>query len=160
MSKIANAIVLGAAILSAKGASATTYDFTFTTSVDTAAGQFTTVAAAPSMISAISGTFDGAAITGLSPYASADNILQASYPFASFSGISFTANNIDYNLYGNGPAFLTNSVTDPTGTGTGALAVTSLSVNAIPEPAMSALMIVGIAITGFTVRRRRATSLA
>lgn len=154
------ALALVATTLIPQAASAVTYSFAFTTATDTASGRFTTVAGAPSGITSITGKFDGFTITGLSPYASADNVLQAATPFATYSGISFTANAVNYNLYGNGGGFLTNSVTDPGGYGTGSLALTSLNVAAVPEPATWGLMITGVAMTGFAMRRRRVTVAA
>jgi len=155
MNRLHLAAATAALALGAVSAQATVYNFTFDDGVDLATGQLVTTGA---LVTAISGTLDGFAITGLSGWASADNTLVTpNAPYFDYAGLTFTAaNGIAYNVYTNGVGYMTNSVTDPGGYGVGALALTIETLTAVPEPFTWALMISGFGLAGAALRWRRA----
>lgn len=125
-----------------------TSNLAFKTTTDTFLGQIVTPNNGSATIIRLTGTFNGFNIAGLSPYASADNQFYSTSPYASYSGISFTANSIDYNLYSNSGLFLTNSITDPSGFGAGALPIIMLKTGPVPEAATFGLMLAGVSLLG------------
>ncbi len=153
-----------------------TTDFAFSFASIGAPGDFgfgtlNTVLQAPSVYSiiGISGIFDGQAITGLSTYAGADNLIHfAGQPYVSFPGFSFHTFSLgDINVFASNFNPLTNTgyfevkqSIDPVGYGTSGtpvtLALTQLSpVPAVPEPSTWAMMILGFAGVGFMAYRKR-----
>lgn len=168
-----------AALATAGSASAKTYVFDFQNAdpsdaygAITIKGTFTASSALPSAISGITGTVSGAptplltngVITGLSPYAGADNTLYAANANinddVSFGGISFSVGSAAYNLYTyNGGGYLLASSIDPVGypqNGTPG----ALTVSAAPEPAVWAMMLVGFGGLGMAIRSRRKLAVA
>lgn len=120
-------------------------------------------------LTGITGTANGLAITGLSDYASADNLLYPTAPFVDVSGISFhTSGGPDWNL-----AFLSggfnginfdgqvavNSNLDP-GTGLAHFEAINLSVAAVPEPESYAMLLAGLGLMAFLARRRKQNAAA
>jgi len=157
------AAAIGSALLAAAPAAALTYAYSFaSTGGDAGSGFLTTATAGTSSITSITGTFDGSAVTALSPYAGANNILTPSGPYVSIRGVSVsTAGGTNYNLYFQGSNYgITDSFNDPGGTGVGKRILTSFSVTAVPEPATWGLMIVGFGMTGFAARRRTNAMIA
>lgn len=158
MLKMLNLGLIGA-FLAAAPASATQYLFTID-GLSTATGTLTVqdpiALNGGSLITAITGNFNGQAITGLLPinsFGSNDNLLfVAQNPLLDFNGFSFTGSfgnrNVYYqNAYHNfGDPFdnLTFSIT----------AVTA----GVPEPATWAMMLIGFGAIGVALRRRRRTS--
>ncbi len=135
------------------------WDFSFTDSIgDSAVGQLITGYTGPVYtVTGISGTINGLAITGLSPYAAADQQLFTASPYADFSGISFTAQNgVDYNWsnYGSALGGIANSVSDPGGYGSYQAVITSSSVSAVPELSTWVMLLTGFAGLGFAGYRR------
>jgi hypothetical protein len=109
-----------------------------------------------------SGTIDGDAVKGLSPYASADQQLFVLGPVHfTIGGLSFAATNGTlYNLtsYPNNFDGITNSVRDPGGYGSPApYTLTTLSISQVPLPASWGLMLLALGALGFAVRSRRGT---
>jgi len=161
-----SALALAVGLLASAPASAKVWDFSFATGFDSvtgqddsATGQLTTAGAGyPYTVTGISGSFDGAAITGLSPYASADQLLYQADPYADFSGLSFTVTGgITYNWsnYGGPIGGLASSVLDPGGYGCCQIPFTSITVSAVPEPVSLAMLGAGLAGLG-VIRRKRA----
>ena len=162
---IKNLLVGGAmaitALAATTAASAATFLFSFTdASGDTSSGQFvTTGAGANQTVVSISGVFDGQAITGLSPYAAADEILITNTnPNYDFAGISFTVAALatDFNLTSSPNTFgfgsLLNSANDPGGFGTNPVDITNFTLTAVPEAATWTMMILGIGLLGAGLR--------
>jgi hypothetical protein len=149
-------------VMSVSAADAAVYQFSFTTAAsDTASGFFVTNSSGnPDQITAIGGTLDGFAITGISGFASADNLLYVNGPaYADNGGISFTvANGNTYN-WSNYPTstsnFLLNSAIDPGGNGCCQSEFTQVSVSAVPEPSTWAMMILGFFGIAFVAYRRK-----
>lgn len=171
---LATAMLAG---LAAAPASAATYAFSFTALDASASGSgfFTTAAAAPSLVTAISGTLSSASvgpgtftITGLSSYAGADNQLLAAAPYVTFGGISFTTDiggTFNFGLGGSNLPYgtiLNSSVLNPSGNfvgSPGSLPI-DLTVSQVPEPASWALMVLGFGLAGVALRRRAEPALA
>jgi len=127
-------------------------------------GEFDTMSSSsPYTVTGISGVTDGSVITGLSPYAGADQLLWAPPNPGStdFSGISYsTASGTDFNLYywGSGQWGLKSSV-DPIGYPQDgqpiSLTVTAVtedfrpSITGVPELGTWVMLLLGFAGVGF-----------
>jgi hypothetical protein len=155
-------VVAAGALFSVSAAEAMVFDFSYSGGGYSASGEFTTGdVGSPYTVTAITGTADGFAITGISPFASADQ--QLNYPasggsYADFSGISFTnANGVSYNLsnYGSAPNDLLVSTLDPGGNGCCQIALDMTVTAAVPEPSTWAMMILGFCGLGFMAYRRK-----
>jgi hypothetical protein len=172
-------ILAGAALLCAVAASAEAkvYDFSFTGDGVSGSGAFTTADSnSPSAITGITGSITDSfvgpgvfTITGLSPYASADNnLFPAGQPYIDFGGVSFTTDiGGEFNFAtGGGGAFgqeLLSSILNPVGYANGgvdnpgavniSLGVTA--AGAVPEPATWAAMLLGFGGIGAAMRSAR-----
>ena len=147
--------------LSVQGAYASVvWNFSYTGGA-TGSGQFFTGdAGSPYLVTAVTGTANGAAITGVSSYAGADNLLfsPATPDFVDFAGISFsTVGGLDWNLFYDGSNFALRSDENPVGYPDGLHAI-NLTVTQVPEPATLGLM--GIALVGLGVARRKKRLIA
>jgi PEP-CTERM motif len=173
-----------ALFVSVSTAHAANYTFLFAsynnagTKIDTGLINFNTLASG-NILSA-TGNINGAAITGLSPYAAADNVFitpSSTTPyFASYGGISFVTTNAIYNIssYGvNGLNMsIADSLTDPVGYGTynrglnfsivsdnglnyTVATYADFNVAAVPEPETYGMMLLGLGLIGFIARRRK-----
>jgi hypothetical protein len=136
---------------------AATFSFSLATGLGSGSGSFTTVgnAASPELITSLTGTFGGNAMTLLAPgtypgSAPNDNLFTTLAPYFSFGGVSFSAGGNNYNMYGSGGAVSFCGVTP----GCGITTVRSFQVGAVPEPASWALMIIGFGAIGATMRYR------
>ncbi len=158
------ALLAAAALaVAAVPAAAVTYAYTYaSTGGDIGSGRLTTATPGLAAITGITGTFDGSAVTALSPYASADNNINPAGPYVTFSGVSVsTAGGTDYNLYFDGSNYnITDSVNDPGGSGSGARNLTSFTVSQVPEPATWGLLLAGFGMVGVAARRRKSMVVA
>jgi len=116
----------------------------------------------PSAVTAISGTVDGDAITGLSSYAAADNILLSVTPYyVDVGGISFTTSADTYNFYAyNNANYVCAESEDGACYYSQGNTASNLTVTQVPEPATWALMVAGFAALGGGLRARRHASVA
>ncbi len=151
-------VAVAASLSVAPAARAATYLFNFTDTGGDVAALFFSLTG--TTVTAVSGKMDGFAVTGLSSYASADQQFFAAGPVHfTVPGVSFSASNgVLYNLtaYPNNADAITNSVTDPFGTGAGVMpALASVSVAAVPLPASGSLALIGIGALWMVRRGRR-----
>ena len=169
----ATALGLGlAACVLAPAANADEYLFSYSSqsgNFEAALGEIFTNAS--NQVTSISGVaagpgFQSGSITGLSSYASADNLFGPSSPYVDFGGLSFsTTSGVTYNLYYNAGVYrVSDSITDPSGSGpiTNDSPVTlAVEVVAVPEPSAWALMLAGLGVGGAILRygRRRAGAI-
>jgi hypothetical protein len=165
-------VLMGAGLLALAGAAnANVYNWSYTDgATHVGSGTFTTSdAGSPFSVLAVNGSADGNAITGLSSYASADNLLYvpatANPGYVDFGGISFTtAGGPDYNIGGTSTAgqyVLNDSFLNPSGTINRvgsyniAFTLTSATDNAVPEPTTAALLALGMVGAGLARRRSK-----
>ncbi|MBB4199132.1 autotransporter-associated beta strand protein [Rhodoblastus sphagnicola] len=137
---VALALASGFAVAAAPNAAwAVNYQFDFVDTTTSQVGLLTiTAPGIGQTASAVTGTFGGTTITGLSGYGYADNRLSANSPYASFAGFSFVITGGEtFNLFNNSNVLnVIDSVSNPGGTGTtGAHIVTVTSFAALPPPA-------------------------
>jgi hypothetical protein len=144
-------------------AAAEVFNFSFTSEGgDFGAGQlFTGDVASPFAVTGITGSVNGTGITGLSPYAAADQLLFTGGG-ANFGvgGLSFSSSvGVLYNFtsYPDGTNHITRSDYDPEGDGFPTPFKMDFSVSSatVPEPATWGLMVLGFAGMGALIRRRR-----
>ena len=155
-------IGLAAAILlSAHAAHANVFEIDYTTvaggTADLAVTTFDAPVGGPFSIISITGTRAGDMITGLSAYASSDNLVSPTSPYFDFSGVSYTtAHSGDFNLFTqNGGIYELSSITDPGGYPNNDPALSSVDVTDVPEPASLAMLGVGLFGLGTICRARR-----
>ena len=107
------------------------------------------------LVTAISGTRNGLAVTGLDPYASATQTFSPTAPETDFGGISYgVSSGTLYNIFHDSALGEINSVDSPGGNLVNASRFDSFSVTAVPEPAVWGMMILGFAAVGGAMRRR------
>jgi hypothetical protein len=113
---------------------------------------------------AISGERDDYLVTGLSSYAGADQLLSPTDPYIGLAGVSFTTTDGNtYNLFDSNNVYSAseygedNYNGDPAGSGSsaGIVALSTLTVSNVPEPASLAMVGIGIIGVG-AIRRKRA----
>jgi hypothetical protein len=157
--KIKQIVVLLAVVLAASSVSlADTFNFSYFGGGQSASGVFTTGnTGSPWTITGITGTADTFAITGLSSYAGADQLLYTppvSGSYADFAGISFAANGVDYNIYnpGSSTSLLLSSL-DPSGYPNHPVAI-EMSVSQVPDGGVT-LTLLGGALFGLETLRRK-----
>jgi hypothetical protein len=170
---------LGAVALTllATSVQADVFDFTITSANGDATGQFTATGGPSSFsVTGVTGTVvpitgPDVAITGLSAYGGANNILFEPAPFVDRAGTAFVAGGLDYNIFENSPGiygFCVSSV-NPTCEGGDAdsapvaqFSLTPAGPSAVPEPATWALMLLGGGMLGGArwFARRRSSSMA
>jgi hypothetical protein len=171
---LASGLAATALIAAGSPAQALVYRFSFVADINSATdanygafnavGVFTTAAAAlPSAITGVSGavTSDGTsgiiggAISGLSPYAAADNLLFSTVApgQASFSGVSFTVGSQAFNIYQwNGADYALASIVDSIGYPENGV-IGTFTVTPAPELSTWAMMGLGLAALAFAGRR-------
>jgi hypothetical protein len=148
-------------------AKATVYDWSFSGASDSGSGTLTaTGASSPFTMTAITGAFDGIAITGVAPPGTCcfafppfnDNLVFVPAPFLDTNGIAFITQDgsgVDIFFNGNGVPYGFRTSFPKFGNGT-------FTLTAIPEPSTWALMALGFAGLGLAGwrSRRRSVSIA
>jgi hypothetical protein len=162
--------VLALSLGMAATAQAQTYDFSITTSQDTASGQFTLGnPMEPNTVTSVTGMVDGNPITGLSDYGFADQHLSTTSPYVDRSGIAFTDGTLGFNIFDNytaadgSPVYsLCNSAFnggcvggDANAAPVATFTLTAAGSGAVPEPATWAMIIAGMGMIGGGLRLRR-----
>ncbi len=159
-------IAVGLASL-ATSAQAMVFDFSITSANGNASGQFTTAGGtSPYLVTGVTGTVDGFAITGLVSYGGNDNLLYQPGNYVDRAGLAFAANGKDYNIFAITPTPAGNygfcvSTVEPSCTGSEAdnapkaTFTLTTAVSAVPEPSTWAMMILGFCGLGFLAYRRR-----
>ena len=145
-------LVFGAAMLAATAAAhAGTFKIDYTTAGSPADGGEVILTTSDTLtdgaytVLAVSGERDGYAITGLSPYASADQLLFAGDTYFDVAGISFETATGDYNLFAcNGGYYEVASTVDLVGYVSSGVSLTSFTITEVPEPASIALLALGL----------------
>jgi hypothetical protein len=161
LSRLLGAGATSLALVAAGSAHAATYEITFSGTIASGDIFATTTGSTVTGISgwvvdtdAGAGTFD---ITGLSPYASADQQFSPTFPFADYSGVSFsTAGGGDYNFASIGSSmYLVSQVGDPQGIEqVQGVTLINPTVTAVPEPGSITMMLAGaLGLFGLTRRR-------
>ncbi len=149
-----------AATALATNAHATVFDFSFDDGADSGSGQFVATAG-PSIytVTGITGTVDGSAITGLSTYGVADQLLYEPAPYVDHRGIAFSAaSGLDYNLFttaGVNELCASNVYASCGGSDGVPTAFSVTFASGVPEPAAWALMLVGFGGLGAALRSAR-----
>ena len=166
MNKILRIGAIAGALFGASAAEAAVFDFSYTGGSFSASGEFTTGdIGSPYLVTGITGTADGFAISGLSTYAGANQLLY--FPpsggfYADFSGISFTnENGVSYNIT-NFPTGASNnlnvSTLDSAGNGSAVVAIDmTVTPAAVPGPIVGAggsSFALAALFLGWFVRRR------
>jgi hypothetical protein len=156
------AALTGAVLLGALPANAVTFDFSYSSTNTpglSGSGEFfaTLVSGSEYQLTGITG-FGGnnnLAITGLSGYAAADNLLfYPTQPYVDFGGISFTTFGGDaWNIYWNGYYGLLDSNTNPGGSPNSV--VIDFAVTQTPIPAAFPLFAAGLGALGLFGRYRK-----
>lgn len=147
-------------------AQAASYMFDITGSFS-GSGTFTTAdaptGAGSTLVTAISGTFNNAAITTLlapASFGGNDNLLfPGGAQFVSGNGITFQTGSSTWNLYYS-PANRTYTILSPTVVRQNVALSVMPAASAVPEPAAWAMMIVGMGLIGGVLRRRRTVNPA
>ena len=167
------AATVSVALTLTASAEAKVYDwsYTLTNGQGSGSGTFEADATLPALITDATGIIFsdpgfGAGpftVTGISGYAGADNTIHTlgfDDNQVSLGGMSLATSAGDINIfYLDGAPGVTNSVQNPGG-GFVALYTADLSITAVPEPATSAMMLLGFASLGFAGYRRARTGSA
>jgi hypothetical protein len=155
-----SAAVFAAGLLAA-GASQASQLFNFSYSGDGVSGSgvlTTSDVGSPYAVTGITGTANGEAITGLSSYAAADNLIYyPTQPSVDFSGLSFSTATRDWGIGWTGSAYgIVNSIANPNGDCCGISPIEfNISSAGVPEPTTWALMLLGFGGLGAALRRNR-----
>jgi len=164
--KLLTVLAAATALTVAAPAQAADFLFSFNSSFGNASGMFTTAGAAsatPTLVTSMTGTLGGNAITLLAPgaypsIAVNDNLFSTTAPYFTFSGLSFAAGGFNYNLYSQGSVQLCGR-TAACGNATSFSNFTITDVTSpVPEPATWAMMLLGFGLVGYVLRTRRQRS--
>jgi hypothetical protein len=161
--KLLTVLAAATALTVAVPAQAAEFLFSFTSNFGNASGTFTTAGAAsatPTLVTAMTGTMGGNAITLLAPGAYPtgapnDNLFSTAAPYFSFSGLSFAANGLNYNLYSQGGVRLCGQTVGCQNAAQFSGLTVSEVTSPVPEPATWAMMLLGFGLVGYVMRSRR-----
>lgn len=156
-------IASAAALVFAGSAQANTYQLNFTSGADSGFLDFTTTGPWTSSgvaITGVSGQIDGSAVTGLSGFAGADNLLEDTAPHVDYGGVSVSTALDTFNFTSFGGFQMLKASVDPTGSISADLVPVTGSIAAVPEPATWAMLIMGVAMIGVAARRRNVVAAA
>ena len=142
-------LAIAAGLIGSQTALAQNYDFTFTTAgsgPDTGVSGTGTFDVSGGLIIGLVGTFTNASdvnysmtLLPVSGYAQNDNRFSGTAPYFDFSGASFEAGSVDYNLFYQSPGtYILDSVSNPTGQPTPNTPIT-FSATDVPEGGSSLL---------------------
>ena len=140
-----------------------TWDWNITNGM-VGSGQFVTadLSAGSYLVTSVTGTIDGFAVTGLIPvgnFNSNDNKLLTSFPQVDQAGISFSSASFQYNIYSvpGSPATYNMDTTDPN---TRTITDVSFTATPVPEPSTYMLLGVGVLLLGITASYQRSVRRA
>ena len=163
MNKFVFAALLLVSFASSSVANAASFNFTFSGSGLNARGTLATtntLVGGYYTVTGLSGTQDGFAMSLLGPgvFASNDNLFSPNSPYFDFSGVSYVANGVDYNLFNNGAGVI-RDCTSCNGYSTDGTAVTFSATPAAATPEPGSLFLLGSGLLGgIPVMRRRFTA--
>jgi hypothetical protein len=151
-------VVLIFLLCGAKSSFADSFSFSYTGSGVTASGMFTTnpLSGGSYLITAITGNRNGQSMTllPLNFFDGNDNRLFPGSPTLDFSGFSFTAGGVNYNVYFNSFACC-GGTTAYYETSTETVLGTQISfASSVPEPSSFVLLVSGLVAIGWGIRRR------
>ena len=106
------------------------------------------------LITGISGTRNGASITGLSSFDGADNLLFATDPILTFDGFSYTTASDSYNVFFSGFDGEVNSYVEEDSEGNDITITIAPLTSATPEPSSLVLLGSGMLAAAGAARRR------
>lgn len=166
MKKLIKSTAIATCISAATPASAAIYTIDFTLESATGTATLTTAGDAtvnPSLVTALTGTYNGLPLTLLSPdsYLSNDNLFEATSPFFDIAGISFEAGGllpVWINLYsGQNVQYYCSTRPPDTTCGRSGVATVALreTSGVVPEPATWAMMLLGFGAIGLRARKAR-----
>jgi hypothetical protein len=148
--------------LAASAQAANIYQLKFTAGADQGFVDFTTASPwtpAGTAVTGASGKIDGSSITGLSNYASADNILYAAAPPVDYNGVSVSTALDTFNFANYFGSFvLTKASVNPNGYPQDLSAING-AIAGVPEPATWAMMLMGLSGFGALLRSSRRNAL-
>ena len=163
MNKFVFAALLLVSFASCSVAKAASFNFTFSGSGLNASGTLTTTNTPVGgfyTVTGLSGTQNGFAMSLLNAgaFASNDNLFSPNSPYFDFSGLSYVASGVDYNLFNNGVGSI-RVCTSCIGYSTDGRAVTFSATPAAATPEPGSLFLLGSGLLGgIPVIRRRFTA--
>ena len=119
------------------------------------------------LVTGVTGTRNGVAVTGVSSAYFADNVVFSASPYVDYAGFSYSTAAQSYGLFwGNaarsraapgsyGECYASGCNFGVSGTYNDVTGLSLVSVGGVPEPSSWAVMLAGFGLTGAALRRRR-----